>query len=165
MQHDWFWQLEAAGHGPDWFFFATFTPSTTDGVAVVIRQHPLPGFAYYHVSNGPCSRHHHHSTYDLYVDQHNYDQLVQSFAGRQIQNRWIYHTIAVCGNDVTLERGYGGYPGMHGPAETSLIETLAAARELTLVDWKVAYGGDGYTQRQLTSGATATELLAYLRQP
>jgi hypothetical protein len=165
MLRDWFWQLQTTGQGPDWFLFATFAPATTDRLLTVVRQHPLPGFASYHVSNGPCSRHHHDSTYELYIDQRNYEQVVQSFNGRPSQNIWIYHTIAVCGNDLTLERGYGGYPGMHGATETSLIVMLAAAPELTLVDWSVAYGGDGYSSGQLASGTSAPELLAYLREP
>jgi hypothetical protein len=63
-----------------------------------------------------------------------------------------------------LERGYGGYPEVHGATETSLLATLAAAPELTLVDWSVAYGGDGYSSGQLASGTSAPELLAYLRE-
>lgn len=163
MSRDWFWQLQADGHGPDWFFFATFAPAGAERLSRLVREHPLPAFAQYRATNRLCRRHHHTSTFDLYVDQANYAGLVANLTGEQGRNIWIYHTIEVCGADITIERGYGGYPGAHGAAETGLIATLARSSELALTAWQVGYGGEGYTGGSVASGASAAELLAYVQ--
>src|SRR3954471_19414271 len=108
MLHDWYWQLQAAAQGPDWSFSATFAPANAEHLTVLIRQYGFPGFAYSQVIDGRCLRHHHTSTYDLYIDQRNYATLAANLAGDQRQNIWVYHTIEVCGSDLTIERGYGG---------------------------------------------------------
>ncbi|MBG1239739.1 hypothetical protein [Nostoc sp. NZL] len=40
---------------------------------------------------------------------------------------------------------------------------LAQSSELTLVDWRVVSGGDGYASVFFRTGTSATELLAYLQ--
>lgn len=162
MARDWFWQLQAAGQGPDWRFSASFAPADAARLAAHVRYHALPGFAHYRVDDGFCARHGHRSSYDMYIDEGNYAQLVANFAGDQAQNVWIYHTIEVCGHDLTIERGYGGYPGSHGLTETALITTLAQATDLTLLDWAISYRGEGYAAEHVASGTSAAELLTYL---
>jgi len=71
--------------------------------------------------------------------------------------------IEVCGADLTLERGYGGYPAEHGPAETALIRNLARRPDLTLGAWAVGYGGQGYPPGQVAAGSGCAQLLAYLQ--
>lgn len=163
MTRDWFSQIQAAAQGPDWYFFATFTPADAERLADHVRQHPLPGFAPYRVNEGPCVRHRHRSTYDLYVDQGNYPRLVANFEGDSPQNIWTYHLIEICGHDLTIARGYGGYPGSHGATETTLILALARTPDLTLTDWKIGYAGEGYPTGHVATGTTAAELLAYLQ--
>jgi len=74
--------------------------------------------------------------------------------------------IECCGNDLTIERGYGGYPG--GPAdqaETDLLVALARAATLTLVQWQVVAGGDGFASEGVAQGTDSAALLAYLKAP
>ena len=70
----------------------------------------------------------------------------------------------MCGPDLTIERGYGGYPGAHGTTETELIVMLARAPELILTTWEIGYSGDGYSGGQVAAGANAAELLIYLEE-
>lgn len=163
MTRNWFWQLQAAQHGPDWFFSATFAPTDATQLAARIRQHPLAGLRHYRVTNGPCRQHQHTSTYDLYADQANYAALKANFESDTPQNIWIYHAIEVCGSDLRIERGYGGYPDLYDVTETDLIVMLAHATDLTLLKWDVGYSGDGYPTGSVATGTTAIELLAYLQ--
>ena len=159
---EWFWQLQAAGQGPDWYFVAGFAPAGAERLAAHVRGYRLPDFDHYRVVDGLCTRHQHHATSDLYADRASYPRLVANLAGGRPQNIWIYHAIEVCGPSLTIERGYGGYPGLHGAAETGLIVALASLPEITLVDWQVSYGGEGYAPGQAMAGASGAELLAYL---
>lgn len=160
--HDWFWQLEAEARGPDWFFAASFAPECAGRLAQMVGQRPPLGFARIQVAGGQCPLHGHTSSYDVYVDQRNYAGLAANVAGEAARNIWIYHTIELCGADLRVERGYGGYPGEHAAAETELIIRLAQDPALTLQAWQVGYGGQGYPPGLVASGNSAAELLAYL---
>jgi hypothetical protein len=159
---DWFWQLQASGQGPDWFLVASFAADDAGLLAALVAQQPLPGFARYQVRDGLCARHNHRSDHDVYIDQTNYAALVANLAGSRPQNIWVYHTIEVCGADLSLERGYGGYPDTHGASETALIRYLARRPELTLGQWTIGYGGQGYPPGQVAAGSGGAQLLAYL---
>ncbi|WP_251957927.1 hypothetical protein [Nostoc commune] len=66
----------------------------------------------------------------------------------------VWQIIGVCDGNFGIESGYGGITGIDNQADTSLIVTLAQSPELTLVDWRVVSGGDGYASvffRTLTS--------------
>lgn len=162
MPRDWFWELQAARQGPDWYFFASFNPADAAPLAARVRLFPWVGFVYQPAA-GLCARHRQHSAYELYIDQNNAGQLAANRQGDQPRNLWVYHAVEVCGSDLTLTRGYGGYPDSHGAAETELLAALAQAPDLTLSAWQVGYAGDGYPAGQVAAGATAAELLAYLR--
>jgi hypothetical protein len=162
MLRDWFWQLATAGQGPDWFFGATFAPADATSLALRVHHQRLPGFVYQRIADGPCRIHTQPHAYDLYADAHNAAALANNIAGQEASNIWVYHVIEVCGPQLAIERGYGGYPDSHGATETNLLRALAQAPELTLVSWEVGYGGQGYPAGQIAAGATAAELLAYL---
>jgi hypothetical protein len=157
---DWFWQIQASGQGPDWFLVASFAADDAGRLAALVAQQPLPGFARYQARAG--ARQGHRSDHDIYIDQVNYAVLAANLEGGRPQNIWVYHMIEVCGADLTLERGYGGYPDAHGTTETDLIRTLARQAELTLGEWSVGYGGQGYPSGQVAAGSGAARLLAYL---
>ncbi len=159
---DWFWQLEAAHQGPDWFFAASFAPECAGQLERLVGEQPPPGFAHLRVANGPCQLHGHITSYDVYVDERNYATLAANYAGQATRNIWIYHTVELCGADLRVERGYGGYPGAHAAAETELIARLARDPALTLLSWQVGYGGQGYPPGLAASGNSAAALLAYL---
>ena len=132
ITRDWFWQLQASGQGPDWFFYASFAADDAGLLAALVAQQPLPGFARHQAMDGLCARHGHRSAHDVYIDQHNAAALAANLAGVRPQNIWIYHTIEVCGADLTLERGYGGqgYPPGQVAAGSGVAELLAYLQDI-----------------------------------
>src|SRR4051812_9045372 len=158
----WFRELLAAGKGPDWVFNAAFAPGSTSSLAEVVRQHAPTGFAYYRATQRPCPIHLKSCDYDLYIDAPHYRACIDQLEGRHAENIYIYHTIQVCQDEYQLVRGYGGYPGQHGSAETRSIRALAEMPALVMTEWRIIYGGVTYSYETLASGATSTALLMYL---
>lgn len=158
---NWDWGIVECGQGPDDYFFATFAPSDANRLATLVRRHPLPGFRYYQYIDGWCSLHRHVSTHDLYLDVDSYPKVKENIWKAGQHNIWYYDSIAVCGSDLTIERGLGGLPE-YGPIETTLLVALAQSAELTWDKWKVSHAGDGYRSGDVAQGTTAAELLSYL---
>jgi hypothetical protein len=161
MVRNWFWEIEKNQSGPDYLFLANFNPTQGQRLAELVRQQPLPGFKYYRAIDRRCWLHNHKAVYDLYIDEDSYQQLVAQIEGRKVGNIWIYDSIAVCGSDLKIERGYGG-GSVGGDAETNLIVKLLQIPDLTLVKWAIMYGGNGYEYKDLDAGTRAVELLNYL---
>lgn len=160
MALNWFWEIELHRTGPDYLFFATFELTEAPQLASLVRQHTLPGFKYYRATNCFCWLHNHSANYDLYIDEYHYEQMVANIEGKGAENVWIYNTIAVCGSDLKIERGYGGSVG--GEVETDLIIKLSHSPNLTMVKWAVVYGGNGYNYTQMANGMREAQLLDYL---
>ncbi|MFB2970456.1 hypothetical protein ACE1CD_15905 [Aerosakkonema sp. BLCC-F183] len=160
MVLNWFWEIELNRAGPDYLFLATFKPSEGLQLAEEVRQQPLPGFKHYTATNSPCWLHNHNASYDLYMDEYHYEQLVANIEGKNAANIWIYNIITVCGCDLKIERGYGGSLG--GEVETDLILKLSHSPNLTIVKWAVVCGGNGYNYTDMATGTSTAELLDYL---
>jgi len=159
----WFWQLQAKNLGPDWFFFAQFAPADAAALSAAVRRHAPPSYSYSRLRDDVCRSHRQPHSYERYSDPHSAPRLQANLAGANPSNIWIYHFIECCGSDLTIERGYGGYiGGTADQAETDLLVALARAAELTLVQWQVVAGGDGFASESVAQGADSTELLAYL---
>jgi hypothetical protein len=158
----WYHQLSAAGKGPDWIFDATFAGDAGERLGAFVRALGPAGFIYYRAAQAPCPIHGGPCDYDLYADSNQYEAIVAQCEGRPAGNVYIYHTIQACRDAFQIVRGYGGYPGQHGPEETRCLRALAQAPELAMSSWRIAYGGMGYPYEQLAGGATAGELLRYL---
>jgi hypothetical protein len=109
-----------------------------------------------------CPIHHTSCQYDLWVDQHNYSQLIAQLEDRDHSNSYVYHTIQHCRHDFQIVRGYGGYPDQHGHVETDVIHTLLSTPGLTLTHWSITYGGVTYPYNDLIGGISATDLAKYL---
>ena len=77
---DWFWEIKECGQGPHYYFSATFAPSDAERLAALVRQYPLSGFEHCHfvgkLINAPCGDCNSPSSYDLYVDQSNYAEVI-----------------------------------------------------------------------------------------
>ncbi len=160
MVLNWFWEVELNRTGPDYLFFATFKPTDAPQLAELVRKHSLPGFKHYRATNSPCWLHNHNATYDLYIDEYHYEQMVANIEGKNPGNVWIYNIITVCESDLKIERGYGGSVG--GEVETDFIVKLSQSPNLTMVKWAVVYGGDGYNYTNMATGTSTAELLDYL---
>ncbi len=162
----WFWQLQADKLGPDWFFFAQFAPADAAALAAAVRRHAPPGFFYAQLHDDICRSHRQPHSYELYSDPHSAPQLQANLAGTNPSNIWIYHQIECCGSDLIIERGYGGYiGGTADQAETDLLVALAHVATLTLVQWQVVAGGDGFASEGVAQGTDSAALLAYLKAP
>lgn len=153
MSPYWYRHLDAAGQGPDWRISATFTEPEV--LAALVRAHAPAEFVREAADQTGGAE---QPAAVSYLDAHSH----ASVAAAPHQNRWVYHSIAVRGGSLTVERGYGGYPGQHGEAETELLVALARHPRLTLVAWAIAYGGDGYPLVEAAGGRDAASLLAYL---
>ncbi len=158
----WFRDLLAAGKGPDWLFQASFDPGNQQLLTKTLRAIQPLGFQHYYANQHMCPIHHTICQYDLWVDQHNYAHLIAQLEERDQSNRYVYHTIQCCQQDLQIVRGYGGYPDQHGQAETNIIYTLIHTPGLILTQWSISYGGITYPYEELTSGTSITDLVHYL---
>ncbi len=158
----WFHALEMAGHGPDWWLTAHFDPAQAAVLAETARALTPAGFVVQPVRRAPCPVHGHVCDYDLYVDEANAATLFAQVAGRHMGNVYVFHTLQVCRNVVQVVRGYGGYPGQYGPAETDWLWQLAHTSALTLHGWQVAYGGMTYPEVTAASGYGLADWQTYL---
>lgn len=156
----WFRELESAGKGPDWIFSASFAPENGQQLGELFRALLPHGFTSYRAQQRQCSIHSRSCDYDLYIDDHQAETITALLEDRLQQNVYIFHTIQLCGNELQLVRGYGGYPGQHGDEETRCIHTLAQVP--TLTDWSISYGGDAYPFETWRQGMGSTELLKFL---
>lgn len=167
---DWFWEIQECGQGPHYYFSATFAPSDAKRLAALVRQHPLSGFERCHfvgkLINAPCGDCNTPGSYDLYVDQSNYAEVMSGIQRDEpivTVAHCVWQIIGVCDRNFGIESGYGGITGTENQTDTSLLVALAQSPELTLVDWRVVSGGDGYASVFFRTGTSAAELLAYLQ--
>ena len=147
----WFWCLEESGKGPNHFFTATFKASEVERLANVVRQYLPSGF----VLNENVVREGCRS----YLDQHTHDALVAMRDSGQQNNIYINSSIDVCDNKLSIENVYA----RHEVAETEFLIAVVQAAGLTLQDWLVFAGGDGYDLVEVARGANAFLFLDYVQ--
>lgn len=168
---NWFWEIQECRQGPHYYFNATFALSDAECLVALVRQHSLSGFVHCqfvgNLINAPCGRCNYQGAYDLYIDQYNYSE---NFISRLESGKYTitclhsqWNIIGVCGNELAIEYGSGGITDTHNETGTSLIVAIAQSPEVTLVDWQVNSGGEGYQPVGFGIGKSATELLAYLQ--
>ncbi|MGI8504602.1 MAG: hypothetical protein ACR2LR_26255 [Hassallia sp.] len=168
---NWFWEIQECGQGPHYYFNATFALSDAECLVALVRQHSLSGFVHCqfvgNLINAPCGHGNYQGAYDLYIDQYNYSEdfisLLESGKHRITCLHSQWNIIGVCGNELGIECGYGGVTSTHNEIGTSLIVAIAQSSEVTLVDWQVNSGGEGYEPVAFGIGKSATELLAHLQ--
>lgn len=131
-------------------------------LAATARALTPAGFVVRSVRRAPCPVHGHACDYDLYVDEANAATIFAQVAGRRTGNVYVFHTLQVCQNVVQMVRGYGGYPGHLGPAETDWLWQLAHTPALTLHGWQVTYGGMTYPEVEAVHGYGLADLQTYL---
>ncbi|MEH2025352.1 MAG: hypothetical protein V7K62_17500 [Nostoc sp.] len=125
---DWFWEIKECGQGTDYYFSASFAPSDAERLAALVRQHPLCGFEHCHfvgkLINAPCKDANTQGSYDLYVDQSNYAEVMLGIQRDEpivTVAHCIWQIIGVCDRKFGIECGYGGITGTDNQADTSLI--------------------------------------------
>jgi hypothetical protein len=148
--------------GPDFLFVAAFAPANAAGLALAVRQFDFQHFARHAATDQYCRQHAQQCSYDLYIDTRNYLSIVGNIQGPQTVNVWIYHTIAVCRESLSIERGYGGYGDSYQAEERRLLRWLVQIRQLEPQSWKALSGGDGYAYTAIAAGSSGAELLDYL---
>ncbi len=143
-QRIWCWEPAQLGRGPDWLFIARVAPEGAAALAALAASGAPPGFA---ACEGEAL---------TYIDA---GSLESRLAGR---NLWVYNSIQVAGDSLSLECGYGGRGEQLNRAETDFLLGLLAAPGVTLCSWRVLAGGDGYEHSTLRGGDDLAGLLAYL---
>lgn len=155
---DWFWQLEESGKGPDHFFSAAFDPNEAEVLANLVRQYLPSGF----VSNNDFVEDHWRTDcqcYKSYRDQHTHDGLVAMRANGQQNNIYISSSIDICDHKLSIENMYA----RHEPDETEFLIAVVQSAGLTLQEWIVFAGGDGYNSVEVARGLNALSFLEYLQ--
>ena len=158
----WFWEIAAKGSGPEYFASLQFDDSAVGHLEEMVRELILPGFKYIKVTPDLIPHGAQECTYDLYINQHHYDQMIDNLKKTNVKNIRIYHTISVKGNKLEIERGYGGYGGIYDKTETELLCHVTSSPQLSLFGWQIYAGGQGYDLQPIAEGQTAGELLAYI---
>ena len=146
--------------GPDFIFQAAFLP--TNALADAVRSFDFQHFSHYALQDQYCRQHSQTCSYDIYVDRQNAERLIGNIEGRHTVNIWVYHSIEVCGESLSIERGYGGYGDPFASEERALLRWLIDQPQLELQTWQALTGGDGYAYTELARGSSAAELLDYL---
>ena len=142
----WFWPLASGGHGPDWYFHATFADAA--GLARRVAEHLSTDFVLDAADPDP--------TRTAYLDAHTHARLTAMRAAGVQENLYVYAEVTVAGGALMM---------CHGLAadrfdETPLLRALLDAPDLGLTDWQVGYGGD-FTG-QVAQGVGARSLRAHL---
>jgi hypothetical protein len=149
---DWFWQISEKGGGPDYFFMATFDPSDVRRLSNKVRQYLSP--EYVRDENfGRPNRYQHYSLYECYLDKNAYQNMLLKC------NCWIYTQIEVVDHKLYIENGYG----VGRDNDTNFIIALATSPDLTLCNWQVSAGGQGYNYVEIAYGSNTNDLLNYLK--
>ncbi len=147
-KHPWYWAITECQQGPDYDFRATFAPQDALQLTTLVQRYLPKGFVRHEANTAEIQY--------LDIDTHNKLQAQQRDADVRI---WFSATIAVLGSELSIYYELGGAQDY---GETSLVKALAQATELTLCQWRVCYGGDGYAGGEAAQGNDATSLLAYL---
>jgi hypothetical protein len=155
IAHPWYWQIQALGQGPDYYFWATFLPHEADPLAAFVARHHPPNFCHHRTARAP----HRMTCYAQYVDRHTYEKLQAQARGEDIPV-WVAATIEVCDHTLSITNLLGG----DDDGETALLIEIAQAANLTMQQWRVSYGGDGYAGGDVAQGNESHSLLAYLNR-
>ncbi|MEM9906310.1 MAG: hypothetical protein AAF921_14930 [Cyanobacteria bacterium P01_D01_bin.44] len=156
-RREWFWEIKALRQGPDYYFCATFGLTDAAKLAAMVCQQLPAGF----VRNTrfiETDRQQTYEIYDHYLDENTYGKWVEMENGGEPCNIWLSGSIEVCGYELFISNTLAG----GGYGETDLIVAIAQASDLTLRQWRVSYGGDGYAGGEAAHGDSAAGLLEYL---
>ncbi|NEQ43800.1 MAG: hypothetical protein F6K00_09680 [Leptolyngbya sp. SIOISBB] len=146
--HPWYWRITECQQGPDYYFLATFAPQDSPQLAALVQRY-LPQRFVRNEANTAAIQ---------YLDDSTYRKLQALQQGEDVRI-WFSATIEVLGPELSICHRLGGGQDY---AEASLIRALAQAPELTLCQWRVSYGGDGYAGGNVAQGDSPDSLLAYL---
>jgi hypothetical protein len=142
----WFWPLAAGGHGPDWYFHATFADPA--GLARRVAEHLSTAFVRDVGVADPDQL--------AYLDAHTHTRLTEMRAAGVRENIYVFAEVTVTGGALMMCHGLAG----DRFDETPMLRALLAAPELGLTDWQVGYGGD-FTG-QVAQGVGAESLRLHL---
>lgn len=145
----WFWPLAKAGHGPDWYFHATFADAA--GLSRAVAEHLSAEFVRDDTdADGPRTS---------YLDTHTHERLRAMRAAGVQENLYVYGEVTVSGGALMMCHALAG----DRFDETPMLRALLAGPDLGLSDWQVGYGGD-FTG-QVAQGVGLASLRAHLGLP
>lgn len=149
---DWFWQISEKGGGPDYFFTATFDLDDAQCLSTKVLQYLPSEFVRNQNFHYP-NRYQNYLLYESYLDKYAYENmLINGYS-------WIYTQIEVVDHKLYIENGYG----VGRKNDTNFIIALATSPDLTLCDWLVCGGGQGYNWVEVAHGLNTNDLLNYLQ--
>ncbi|RUT03850.1 hypothetical protein DSM106972_047640 [Dulcicalothrix desertica PCC 7102] len=148
---DWTWQITKEGGGPDSFFTATFDPDDAQRLSNKVREYLPSEFVRNQDFYNP-NLYKDYSLYESYLDKNAYKMMLSK------HNCWIYTQIEVVDHKLYIESGYC----VTKPNDTNFIIALATSADLTLCNWKISCGGQGYNHVEIAHGSNTNDLLSYL---
>jgi len=139
--------------GPDLFAHFWVVPAQAAALRAGVRALAMPSFERIEFDD-----------HDEYIDASNAEEYRRNMAPEGgAKNIWLYDMIEVRGHCVRIERGYGG---RSDPAilasQMRLIEWLLTSPEVTLEEWQLASGGQGYELQVARRASGAAALKEYL---
>lgn len=159
----WCWEVATGRHGPDWHLYVVVTPECEDELERITAAASLNGFTPCGAEQVPCTRHGQACRTRAFVDMTSAPAYQRNIRGGEQSNLWVYNAVLVHRDTVEVACGYGGRGLAHNKAETAFLLTLCGAPGITVLDWSILAGGEGYDYRTLAAGVGAESFEAYLR--
>jgi hypothetical protein len=156
------WCWEVGQSGPDWFFMANVAPQSAAALAQIAAGAAPRGYTYCARPEEHCQQHQQLCSYHTFIDTSNAEAYANNLAGQAKKNLWIYNLIEVHGDAIKIECGYGGRGEQHSRAETAFLLHLFSAPGVTLRDWKVVAGGEGYDYKTIREGVGLDDFRSYI---
>ncbi|MEI7771612.1 MAG: hypothetical protein WCI67_16590 [Chloroflexales bacterium] len=156
------WCWEVGQSGPDWFFIACVAPGSERALAQIAVDAPLKGFTYCARADEHCRQHQRVCSYHTFIDARNATAYINNIEGRAKRNIWIYNTVEVHGDTIKIECGYGGRGDDYHRVETTWLLAVFATPGVTLRDWKVVAGGEGYDDKTIRAGVGLDDFRSYI---
>ncbi len=148
---DWFWQISEKGGGPDYFFAANFDPDDAQRLSNKVREY-LPSEFIRNQDFYYPDRYQDYSLYESYLDKYAYENMLTN------GHSWIYTQIEVVDHKLYIENGFG----VGRDHDTNFVIALATSPDLTLCNWQVSGGGQGYNYVEVAHGSNTNDLINYL---
>lgn len=157
-QRDWYWQIRKTGGGPNYYFAATFAPDDAQSLSTLVSQH-LPSDFVLNKEFFDPDTYQHDLLYENYLDTRTYEKMLDAKKTDEPASTWIYSQIDVIDHKLYIEITFG----VDWYDQTNFIIALVTSPDLTLCNWQVAGGGDGYNWVEVAQGSSTDELLDYLQ--
>ncbi len=158
----WCWEAAQHGAGPDWLFIAHVISASEPALAALALNTTLHEYVAFNEEVAHCSAHQQPCRQRTFVDESSSSVYAENLQGTHKQNIWVYNIVQIHRDTLEVLCGYGGRGEAYNQIETTFLLNALATPGLTLYDWCVIVGGEGYEYKMLREGTDVASLRAYL---